>query len=220
MKYIKDFKIFEAVIEPYDFDPAIFALKRIPNISKEDIDRILSPMNVEFVDVGYFISKLQTKKEIELVPDGPAMMFGIKFAAHNVYTDKMYVCVEWNSFLSSLNSRFTKEKVFELLREILRHESIHKQQAGKRDKIIRNLENSPKVPDKYFGSTDEIMAYAQSFVDQCIQRNMSDSAILRQIKGSGRPVSWIEDVYRKLDEKTLRRFKKYVYEYITKERLA
>ena len=32
MKHIKTFKLFEAAIEPYDFDPAFAELKSLPSI--------------------------------------------------------------------------------------------------------------------------------------------------------------------------------------------
>lgn len=219
MKYIKSFKVFEAVIKPYDFDPAIEELKSLPEITKEDLERILVPMNVEFVDVEYFKSKLQTKKEIELVPENMRpLLGGIRFAAHNIYTDKMYVCVLWNEFLNAVNDKDGKDRLFAFLREVLRHESIHQQQANKRPNItIRNLENSPNVPDKYFGSTDETMAYAQSFVDQCHQRGMSNEDIVEHLRGGKPAVSWIENIYSKMTPDVLKRFKKYVYQYVTDE---
>ena len=216
MKHLKPFKLFEAVIEPYDFDPAFDELKSLPVITIEDLERILAPMDVEFVDVEYFKSKLQTQKEIELVPENmPPMLGGIRFAAHNVYTDKMYVCVIWPQFLRDINDQRGREQLFAFLREVLRHESVHKQQAERRPEVtIRNLENSPKVPAKYFGSTDEIMAYALSFVDQCRQRGMSDEDIIDHLRGGKPKVSWIENIYSKLDPKVLKRFKKYAYEYV------
>jgi hypothetical protein len=39
MKYIKSFKVFEAVIKPYDFDIAIEELKSLPEITKEELER-------------------------------------------------------------------------------------------------------------------------------------------------------------------------------------
>ena len=117
---------------------------------------------------------------------------------------------EETKLLPTLN----KEKVIDFLREILRHESIHKQQGEKRDVVIRNLENSPMKPQEYFGSTDEIMAYAQSFIDQCKQRRMTDEQIIDVIRG-GRKVSWVQNVYSQMDPKVKNRFDKYVYQYLT-----
>jgi hypothetical protein len=101
------------------------------------------------------------------------------------------------------------------LEEILRHESIHKQQGEKRPGVmVRNLENSPMKPKEYFGSTDEIMAYADSFITQCRKRGISNDDIKNMLV-SGKKVSWIQDVYSKFTTpQSQKRFKKYVYQYL------
>lgn len=215
MKHLKEFKIFEAVIKAVDFTESIEELKSIKDITLEDLDRIFNPLDVEFVDIDYFKSKLQTQKEIELVPvDMPHIRPGLRFAAHNIYTNKMYVCIEADKFLKTLNSPLRTE-ILDLLDEILRHESIHKQQGEKRPGVtIRNLENSPMKPKEYFGSTDEIMAYADSFITQCRKRRLSNEEI-KNILVSGKKVSWIQDVYSRLTSlQSQKRFKKYVYQYL------
>lgn len=215
MRHIRSYKVFEAVIKPYDFTEALEELKSIKNITLEDLDRIFNPLDVEFVDINYFKSKLQTQKEIELVPvNMPHIRPGLRFAAHNIYTNKMYVCIESDMFLETLNSQ-SRNEILDLLDEILRHESIHKQQGEKRPGItIRNLENSPMKPKEYFGSTDEIMAYADSFITQCRKRGLSNDEI-KDILVSGKKVSWIQDVYSRLTSpQSQKRFKKYVYQYL------
>lgn len=215
MKHLKEFKIFEAVIKAVDFTESIEELKSIKDITLEDLDRIFNPLDVEFVDIDYFKSKLQTQKEIELVPvNMPHIRPGLRFAAHNIYTNKMYVCIEADKFLKTLNSPLRIE-ILDLLDEILRHESIHKQQGEKRPGVtIRNLENSPMKPKEYFGSTDEIMAYADSFITQCRKRGLSNEEI-KNILVSGKKVSWIQDVYSRLTSpQSQKRFKKYVYQYL------
>ena len=215
MKHLKGFKIFEAVIKAHDFTEAFDELKSINDITLEDLSRIFNPLDVEFVDVDYFKSKLQTQKEIELVPvNMPHLKPGLRFAAHNIYTNKMYVCIEADTFLKTLNSPLRTE-ILDLLEEILRHESIHKQQGEKRPGVtVRNLENSPMKPKEYFGSTDEIMAYADSFITQCRKRGMSNEEI-KDILVSGKKVSWIQNVYSKFTTpQSQNRFRKYVYQYL------
>ena len=212
MKYLKRFN--EAIIRPYDFDQALEEVKRRTDFTIESLNQLFSDLGVEFVDVDYFISKLQTKKEIELVPVDMELMGGIKFAAHNIHNNMMYVCVNENKFLKFINSQdLEKSNLLDFLREILRHESIHKQQGEKRDVVLRNLENSPMKPKEYFGSTDEIMAYAQSFIDQCHQKGMFNEDIIDAIRGDRR-VSWVQNVYSKMDTKVKKRFDKYVYQYL------
>jgi hypothetical protein len=215
MKHLKGFKIFEAVIKSYDFTEVLGELKSIKNITLEDLVRIFNPLDVEFIDIDYFKSKLQTQKEIELVPvNMPHIKPGLRFAAHNIYTNKMYVCIEADKFLETLNSPLRTE-ILDLLEEILRHESIHKQQGEKRPGVtVRNLENSPMKPKEYFGSTDEIMAYADSFITQCRKRGISNDDIKNMLV-SGKKVSWIQDVYSRFTTpQSQKRFKKYVYQYL------
>jgi hypothetical protein len=216
MKHLKKFN--EAVIKPHDFTEAFTELRSIPEVTMDDLNRIFNPLNVEFVDVDYFKSKLQTKKEIELVPvNMPHIRPGLRFAAHNVYTNKMYVCIVEDKFLNNFKNKRLKEEILELLEEILRHESIHKQQAEKRPGVtLKNLENSPLKPKSYFSSTDEIMAYADSFITQCRNKGLSNEEILDLLK-TGKRVSWIQSVYKDMDPDVQKRFKKYVYQYISDE---
>jgi hypothetical protein len=214
MKYLKRFN--EAVIPAYDFTEALDKLRSMENITLDNLKEIFDDMNVEFVNVEYFKSQLQTEKEIELVPvNMPPLMGGVRWGAHNVYTNKMYICIDENEFIKSINSPL-KDKLLDFLEEVLRHESVHKQQAQRRpDVTIRNLERSPKDPKKYFSSTDEVMAYADSFIVQCRKRGMSDDDILDVFR-DGKKVSWIQNIYSSMDLETQKRFKKYVYQYIQK----
>ena len=214
MKYLKKFN--EAVIPAYNFTEALDKLSSMENITLDDLKEIFDDMNVEFVNVEYFKSQLQTEKEIELVPvNMPPLMGGVRWGAHNVYTNKMYICIDENMFLKSINGEI-KPQLLDFLEEVLRHESIHKQQAQRRPDItVRNLERSPKDPKKYFGSTDEIMAYADSFIVQCRKRNLNDDDIIDALRG-GKKVSWIQNVYSSMDLEAQKRFKKYVYQYIRK----
>jgi hypothetical protein len=214
MRYLKRFdQIFEAVIKPFDFENILTKLETMNDITIESINELFKEFDVEFVDVNYFISKLKTKKEIELVPISLELLGGIKFAAHNIYTNKIYICVMPNKFIESINSDL-KSDMITFLREVLRHESIHKQQSDKRSIKIKNLEKSPVQPLEYYGSTDEIMAYAQSFIDQCRERGLSDKDILDQIKLKSNPISWVQNVYNKMPYEVKKRFNKYVYQYI------
>ena len=215
MKHLKTFM--EAVLRPYDFTGPLGELSGMEDISMEDLERLFSPMDVEFVDVDYFKSQLQTDKEKELVPvDMPPLMGGIRWGAHNIYTNKMYICVDPIEFIRSINGPM-KGKLIDFLEEVLRHESVHKQQGERRPGVtIRNLERSPVDPKKYFGSTDEIMAYADSFIVQCRKKGMSDDQILDAVAG-GKPVSWIQNIYSKMIPEEKGRFNKYVYQYLKGE---
>lgn len=213
MRYLKRFS--EAVIPAHDFTEALDRMASEKNITLDFLGGLFGCLGVEFVGVDYFKSRLRTKKEIELVPvDMPPLLGGIRWGAHNVYTDKMYICIDEAEFLRSVNGPM-RQRMLDFLEEVLRHESIHKQQAGRRPGIIiRNLERSPKDPKRYFGSSDEVMAYADSFIVQCRKRGMSDAEILDAIR-FGRKVSWIQNVYSGMDPETQKRFNAYVYRYLS-----
>jgi hypothetical protein len=208
MRHLKYF--FEAVIKPFDFDEEIEILKSSNNWTIETLNSLFKDLNTEFVDIDYFKSKLKTKKEIELVPTALALPFGIRFGAYNVHTKKIYICVE-DKFIDSINSK--NKEVITLLKEILRHESIHKQQNDRQKVETRMLEKSPLKPKEYFGSPLEIMAYAQSFIDQCHNRGLSGKDILDALNGK-KIVSWVQNIYDKMPEKVRKKFYKYVYQYI------
>ena len=117
MKYLKRFN--EAVIPAYDFTEALDKLRSMENITLDNLKEIFDDMNVEFVNVEYFKSQLQTEKEIELVPvNMPPLMGGVRWGAHNVYTNKMYICIDENEFIKSINSPL-KDKLLDFLEEVL-----------------------------------------------------------------------------------------------------
>ena len=114
MKYLKRFN--EAIIRPYDFDQALEVLRKENNHTVESINQLFEPYGVKFVDVEYFKSKLQTKKEIELVPvNMPEMMSGIRFGAHNIHNNMMYICINENGFIRAINSN-NKRDMLNLLK--------------------------------------------------------------------------------------------------------
>jgi hypothetical protein len=203
----------EAVIQPYDFDGTLAELSNRDEITIEDMNSTLDQFGVAFVEADEFIENLETEKEKSLVPiNMPPLFGGIRWGAHNVHNDMIYICIQPDQFKIALNR--DRPRIFSFLREILRHESIHKQQAGRRPHIkIRNLENSPVESKKYFSSTDEIMAYADSFIVQARNRGLSNDEILDAL-AHGNKVSWIQDVYSKLEPRVINRFRKYVYKYL------
>ena len=203
----------EAVIRPYDFDQELEELLGRETLSIRDMNLALGKFGVSFVEVDEFIESLETDKERSLVPiEMPPLFGGVRWGAHNVYNDAIYICIDADQFTVALNK--DRERLFGFLREVLRHESIHREQAGRRRHIkIRNLENSPADPKRYFSSTDEIMAYADSFIVQARDRGLSDDQILDAL-AHGKRVSWIQGVYSKLDPRAVNRFRKYVYQYL------
>jgi hypothetical protein len=62
------------------------------------------------------------------------------------------------------------------------------------------------------------MAFAQSFIDQCYSKGLDKEEILNIIKNKRSPnVSWIQNIYKGMDEKVKNQFNKNVYQYLMKE---
>jgi hypothetical protein len=214
MRYLKKFN--ESVIVPDDFRYSLEILENTEISTLNDVNNIFTADGIEFVNVDYFKSKLQTKKEIELVPVKLELFGGVKFAAFNYYTNQIYVCVNEPVFLRSMTDSSIKKKLIDFLFEVLRHESIHRQQHSRRSILKKNLERSPVDPKPYFGDYDEVMAYAQSFIDQCHQQGLTDSEILDIIRHN-RKVSWIQNAYDLVDPNSRKKFYKYVYQYLNNQ---
>ena len=219
----------EGVITPYDIDSIIKKLQSDSSLTLEKANKIASEVSVKFITIEEFIDNLKTEEEKNDVPRNLNLGGGVRFGAFNPYTKMTYICVHPEEFLSTLNDEEQSKQLYPFIREILRHESIHIQQMSKAKKDFHN--SGEKVPNslpslnrspssnsvEYFSHKTEIMAYAQSFIDQCHVKKISKEQILSILR-TGKPiVSWIQNVYKGMDEKTLNTFKKYVYQYLDQE---
>lgn len=218
MKFIKKFN--EGVIAPHNFDKELEEMKLLKreDITVKNINDIFNNSEVQFISVDYFIKNLKTDKEIERVPvNMPNLMGGVRWGAHNIHTNKMYICVDENRFIEYLKSSISKKDFYKFLDEVLRHESIHYQQAERRPNVkIRNLENSPADDrDKYFGSSDEMMAYADSYIVGRRNNGLSNEQILDELRNK-KSVRGLRDLYKSMSPVIWKQFTKYVYQYLTK----
>jgi len=228
MKHLKRFN--EGIIKPDGNikDTLHKVCYFLEDITLDKINLEFKHLNIEFVDVAKFTEELKTETEKRGVPKDANIMCGIKFAAVNGYKKMIYICIEPEVFINSINNKHTIQRVYPLLLEILRHESIHLQQILKTKKdfyndeknipySVYNLKRSPIINSKeYFSHKTEVMAYAQTFIDQCHNKNMSNEDILAALKGK-KVVSWIQDIYYKMDKDTREQFIKNVYLYLNKE---
>lgn len=222
MIHIKRFN--EAVIDPSDFSEVLNKLRSVDNIDLIELNTMFSHLNVEFVNIDDFISTLRTQKEIDLVPSHLDLGMGVRFAAPNQHTGKVYICIHEDKFIDSLNGP-NRLNLITFLDEILRHESIHLGQFSRRPNFKQNfLEKSPKSAEEYFSTPEEIMAYADSFIFKCRNAGMTDDEILDAIT-TGKKTNWIHDrtygdvqkhypELKNLDPKVRNRFKTYVYQYL------
>jgi len=210
-----------AIIKPYDFSHYIDELKKsereISNLN--DINKLFKGSEIYFSDFDTYFNALTNEKEKIVAPKELMLMGGVKFALYNTNIDKINVVVEPFLFFDFINSRQNKQQFYEFLHLVLRHESIHLQQVSKMGKDKYVLDASPTVnTKKYWTSPYEIMAYAQSLVDDLQNQGNSKEEIedfFRDPESMEKVGSWIYDLHKKvLNKKQFEKFRKYAYLYL------
>jgi hypothetical protein len=215
MKHLNYFKYFEAVIEPFDFDGFLSQLKSGTYNSIAELNEMAKEYTVQFSNFDDFHDSLGTDVEKEMAPKELMLMGGVKFALFNKYKEVMMIVVEEEMFLEFLKGDGV-DRLTTFLREVLRHESIHLQQVDRmKDKSGYKLDASPTHNSKkYWTDKKELMAYAQSMIDQLTAQGMDKDEIESKIKNPRDIKSWIWNVYKQvLDPKQMKRFLKYVFQY-------
>lgn len=172
--------------------------------------------NVTFSSFDDFYDSLEDEVEKQMAPKELMLMGGVKFALFNKYKDTIMVVVDEELFFDYLKETKDLTGLISFLKEVLRHESIHLQQVSRmKDKSSYKLDSSPTHnSDKYWKEKRELMAYAQTLIDHMTSQGLNKSEISREIKNPSNIKSWVWNVYsRILDEKEMKSFLKYVYEY-------
>lgn len=208
----------EAIIKPYDFTSYIEKLKvEEGNIDGfEDINNIFEGSNIHFSDFDEYYGTLTREEEKIVAPKGLMLMGGVKFALYNTNIDKINVVVEPSLFFDYINSDSDKKAFYQFLELVLRHESIHLQQVSRMGKENYVLDASPTVNSKkYWQNPHEVMAYAQSLVDDLRNQDLSNNEIKDLLRNQKNIKSWIYNVYKKvLSPEQFKKFMKYTYLYL------
>lgn len=207
----------ESIIRPYNFDSAFDELiSKEGNInSLDDVNDIFKDLDVYVSDIEEFESSDWSDEERTIIPRDVEMIGGVRFGVYNYKTNKMNLVVIPSKFIAFLNRPYNKDTFFDFINEILRHESIHKQQVQRMTGGEKKLKDSPSNPKDYFSNKNEIMAYAQSFVDQMKKQGRTNNQILNMMRNDKVVGSWTYDNYKRVvDEDTLKRFQKYAYLYL------
>jgi hypothetical protein len=213
--------ISEAIIKPLSFDSYIEKMKSEEgNINDfDDINTIFEGSNVYFSDFDEYYETIGTEEERLVAPKGLMLLGGVKFALFNKYIDKINVVVEPSLFFNYINSDKNKVEFYKFLKLVLRHESIHLQQVERMGKENYKLDASPTVnTKKYWQSPHEIMAYAQSLIDDLRNQDFNDDEIKDLLKNQKQVSSWIFDVHKKvLTPQQFKKFMSYCYQYLMNE---
>jgi hypothetical protein len=201
MKHLKNFQLFEAVIIPTKIED---------NATVNSFESAVEFGNNNGFDVvGYdeFYNSLGPADKKTAPPRK-----GIPFFAlfHPIRKRAMFVLVDPNAARFIPNFK-------EIMLDIIGHEKIHAEQTIRRGDIKFTLPN-PKDRKAYFSNKEEVMAFSFSIANDLskITRNLT-SAMEKLQKGFGGPNSMIwNEIKKYCDEKTIKRYKKYIYLYLEK----
>jgi hypothetical protein len=167
----------------------------------DDIYKIGLDNDVEVVNYETFIDDLPTEKMKADAPPKGIPAFGLV----NPVTHKARLV---------LNTDRINKSLLNFINHVLKHENVHVgQKMRKIDKSSGEYLGDVKNTKAYFSNKDEIMAFAQSVSDMVMDMNPRDiNHAVKMITKTPlwRPIST-------LDEKTVKRYKKYIYLYLERE---
>lgn len=201
MKYLKNFEIFEAVIMPSkieDNDPVNSFESAVEFGQRNDFDV-----------VGYdeFYNSLGEADKKTAPP-----RIGVPFFAlfHPIRKKPMFV-------LSDVNAARFIPNFKEIMLDIIGHERVHAEQTSRRGEIEFNLPN-PLDRKAYFSNKEEIMAFSFTIANDLAKVTRSATAGLEKLqRGVGGQAGHLwYDIKRYCDEKTINRYRKYIYMYLEK----
>lgn len=208
MKYIKDFRMFEAVIMP-----TVLNNNSVVN-SFESLVRYGHENNFDVVNYDEFYNSLPEDDKKTSPP-----RHGVPFFAlfHPINKKPMFVLVDPNAARFIPNFK-------EIVDDIIGHEKIHGEQTRRKGDIEYSLP-SPTDKKAYFSNKEEIMAFSWTIANGLSKRHRDIKSAMNSLdeefvihRGMGmRPeehkMIW-NDIKRYCDEKTIKRYRKYIYLYL------
>jgi hypothetical protein len=105
----------------------------------------------------------------------------------------------------------------EIINDIIGHELIHAEQLRRKGDIEYSLP-SPTDRKAYFSNKEEVMAFSWTIANELSKqtRNVKDAIDLLSRGFRGQSSQIWNDIKRNCDEKTINRYKKYIYMYLEK----
>ena len=200
MKYIKNFSLFEAVIMPNKIE-SDFQIRSIE-------DAIDYGRQNDFDVVGYdeFYNSLTEVDKRSAPPRRGAPFFAL---FHPERKKPMFVACDPMVF------RFMPMK--EIIDDIIGHELVHAEQSRRKGDIEYSLP-SPTNRKAYFSNKEEVMAFSWTIANELSKqtRNVKDAIDLLSRGFRGQSSQIWNDIKRNCDEKTIKRYRKYIYLYLEK----
>jgi len=207
MKHLKPFNIFEAVIMPTSIedDSQVNSFESAVEFGQRN--------DFDVVEYDEFYNSLGEADKRTAPPSR-----GIPFFAlfHPIRKKPMFVVCDKNVF------RFMPMK--EIMSDIIGHEKVHAEQTLRRGDLEFNLPD-PRDRKAYFSNKEEVMAFAFTIANGLSKTNRSLETAMRELdipfnpRSAMRPAEhtmlW-NDIKRNCDEKTIKRYRKYIYLYLEK----
>jgi hypothetical protein len=210
MKYLNNFRKFEAVIIPTSIE------NNSTIRSFEDLIEYGVLNNFDAVNYDDFYNSLSDADK-RVAPPRQGVPFFALFHPEN--KKPMFVLVDRNAPRFIPNFK-------EIVDDIIRHEKIHAEQVRRKGDIEYSLP-SPTDRKSYFSNKEEIMAFSWTIANGLSKRNRNIESAMTSLdeefvihSGMGmRPeehkMLWV-DIKRYCDEIVLKRYRKYIYMYLDK----
>ena len=212
MKHLKPFNIFEAVIipSPIEDDAQVNSFESAVEFGQRN--------DFDVVNYDEFYNTLSEENK-KTAPPRRGVPF---FALFNPVRRKaMFV-------LSDPNAARFIPNFKEIMLDIIGHERVHAEQSLRKGIIDYKLP-SPLDRKAYFSNKEEVMAFSFTIANGLSKTNRSLEEAMSQLDSQGndnfrgmgmRPAEhtmlWA-DIKRYCDEKTIKRYRKYIYLYLEKK---
>jgi len=201
MKYLKKFELFEAVIIPSKIED-----NSVVNSFESAVE--FGQRN-DFDVVGYdeFYNSLG-EADKKTAPPRQGVPFFALF--HPVRKKPMFV-------LSDPNAARFIPNFKEIMLDIIGHERVHAEQTNRRGDIEFNLPN-PMNRKAYFSNKEEVMAFSFTIANELsrVVRTVTEGMEKLQRGIGGQAGHLWFDIKKYCDEKTIKRYTKYIYMYLDK----
>lgn len=201
MKHLKTFNLFEAVIIPSKIED-----NSLVNSFESAVE--FGQRN-DFDVVGYdeFYDSLG-EADKKTAPPRQGVPFFALF--HPIRKKPMFVLVDANAARFIPNFK-------EIMLDIIGHERVHSEQTRRRGGIEFSLPN-PMDRKAYFSNKEEIMAFSFTIANELsrVVRSATEGMEKLQRGVGGQSGHLWNDIKKYCDEKTIKRYTKYIYMYLDK----
>ena len=204
MKHIKRFEVYEAVIMPAKIEDDA------PVNSFESAVEFGRRNGFEVVDYDEFYNSLGEDDKLTAPPRRGTPFFAL---FHPIRKTPMFVLADPNA--ARMIPHFK-----EIMLDIIGHEMIHSEQVGRRRGIEFSLPN-PLDRKSYFSNKEEIMAFSFTIANDLVKTQSSVEEAMEELERVSPPgfrdpqykMLW-DNIRKVCDEKTIRRYRKYIYMYL------